>query len=193
MATTLQITPIDGEDASTEAPSLTLTPAYKWLGQVLYGDQLEDSVYLLTDLNADGDAADAGEHNVFFNGANASGLVNPTTNVFDVFQASNGSVYVAEGDTDSVYRVRDLNGDGDGNDAGEANVWFSAAGNAGAFTLPTPNGVAQGADGAIYFVNAGVGSAPADRVYRTVDLNNDGDANDAGEATVFVDLQTLAP
>jgi hypothetical protein len=43
----------------------------------------------------------------------------------------------------------------------------------------------------IYIVNAGTGSSPTDAIYRTVDRNGDGDANDAGEATVWLNLQTL--
>lgn len=127
---------------------------------------------------------------MFFDGDNASGLGAVTENVFSVFQARDRSVYVADGDTDSVYRLYDRNGDGDANDAGEAKAWLTPANAAGLSTV-TPNGVAQGRDGAIYVTNAGTGSAPADAVYRTVDLNRDGDADDAGEATVWIDLQQV--
>jgi len=159
---------------------------------VLLGDQGTDKVLLLRDLNGDGDARDAGEIGVFFDATNASGLSGQTGNVFNVTQAADRSVYVGDGNTDAVYRLRDLNGDGDANDAGEARVWFSAA-NAAGLTLPTPNGLAEGQDGAIYIVNAGTGPEPADAVYRTVDVNGDGDAEDAGEATVWLDLQTILP
>ncbi|HET7716062.1 MAG TPA: hypothetical protein VFK86_10590 [Bauldia sp.] len=192
------IVPVTGKSlpASTTAPVVSLTPAYPWLGQVLFGDQgnsadAYEGVYRLIDLNGDGDAADTGEHGVFFDAANASGLAAPAGNIFDIFQASNRFVFAGDGDTDTIYRLRDLNGDGDANDAGEANVWFSAAANAAGLTLPTPNGIAEGADGAIYVVNAGVASQPADAVYRLADLNGDGDANDTGEASVWVDLKTL--
>lgn len=173
-----------------DSPTLTLTPAYQWLGQILYGDQTEDAIYRLIDLNGDGDAADAGEHDVFFDASNASGLVDPSTNIFNIHQASDGSAYAGDGSTDTVYRLRDLNGDGDANDADEANVWFSAA-NLEGHPLVTPNGIAEGSDGAIYLVNAGVTSTPQDAIYRTVDLNGDGDANDYGESTVWLDLQTV--
>jgi Ca2+-binding RTX toxin-like protein len=147
-------------------------------------------VLLVRDLDGDGFARSAGEVTVFFDGSNASGLVNPTENVFSIFQAKDRSVYVADGDTDTIYHLIDKNGDGGANDAGEASVWFSPA-NAGGFSTVTPNGIAQGKDGAIYITNAGTTSVPPDMVYRTVDLNGDGDANDAGEATVWADLQKV--
>ncbi|GAB5469960.1 MAG: hypothetical protein Kilf2KO_29900 [Rhodospirillales bacterium] len=157
---------------------------------VLVGDQRKDQVLLLRDRNGDGDAADAGETGVFFDEANASGLAAPSENVFTLHQASDKSVYVGDGTTDSVYRLRDANNDGDAQDAGEAGVWFSADNAAGLSTV-TPNGIHEGADGAIYIANAGTSSAPQDAIYRTVDLNGDGDANDAGEASVWLDVQSV--
>lgn len=157
------------------------------------GDPLVDGsgrVLLLRDLDGDGRASGTGEVTTFFDGTNASGLSSPSENVFSVFQARDRSVFISDGDTDSVYHLNDRNGDGDANDAGEAKVWFSAA-NAGGFSTVTPNGVSQGRDGAIYITNAGTGSAPPDMIYRTVDKNGDGDANDAGEATVWADLQKV--
>lgn len=163
---------------------------------VLISDQGEASiegsgrVLIGRDLDGDRLAASPGEVTVFFDRDNLSGLGDVTGNVFSVFQARDRSVYVADGDTDSVYRIADRNGDGDANDAGEAKAWLTPA-NAGGFSTVTPNGVAQGRDGAIYVTNAGTGSAPADMIYRTVDLNRDGDADDAGEATVWIDLQQV--
>ncbi|MEM7121994.1 MAG: hypothetical protein AAF563_11995 [Pseudomonadota bacterium] len=178
-------------DPSVIVPEVSLTPAYQPLEGVLLGDQRADVVWHLRDLNGDGDASDEGETIVFFDETNASGLPDPTGNIFNVHQASDGTVYVGDGNTDSVYALNDLNGDGDANDAGEASVWFSAE-NAGGLPFVTPNGIAEGPDGAIYLVNPGVVAGPFDdAVYRTVDLNNDGDANDLGEATVWLDLKTL--
>lgn len=147
-------------------------------------------VLLLRDTDGDGRATGAGEVTVFFDATNASGLSSPSENVFTLLVASDRSVYVGDGDTDAVYRLFDRNGDGDANDAGEATLWFSEANVAG-FTLPTPNGLAEGPDGAIYIVNAGVASRPADAIYRTVDLDGDGSANGASEATLWLDLQTV--
>ncbi|MEM6489464.1 MAG: Ig-like domain-containing protein [Pseudomonadota bacterium] len=159
---------------------------------VLLGDQRTDQLLLLRDLDGDGTSASPGEITVFFDETNASGLPSPTANLFNVTQASDKAVYAADGSSDTVYRLVDANNDGDAQDAGEARVWFSAA-NASGLTLPTPNGIAEGSDGAIYIVNAGTGSAPADAVYRTVDLNGDGDAEDAGEASLWLDLQSVIP
>ncbi len=160
---------------------------------VLLGDQGDDKLYLFVDNNGDGDAADDGERLVFFDESNANGIEAPTTSIFTIDQASDGAVYIGDGTTDSVYRLFDLNRDGDANDEGESSVWFSGADNAAGFTLPTPNGIAEGPDGAIYVVNAGSRSVPPDAIYRTEDLNGDGDANDKGEATVYLDLSQLVP
>ncbi|KIC48030.1 Ig-like domain-containing protein [Tateyamaria sp. ANG-S1] len=157
---------------------------------VLVADQRKDQVLLLQDLDGDGTAQGPGETTVFFDADNASGLDTPTNNIFTVHQADDKSVYVGDGTTDTIYRLIDTNADGDAQDEGEATVWFSAD-NAGGLSTVTPNGIAEGADGAIYISNAGTASAPQDAIYRTVDLNGDGDANDAGEATVWLDLQTV--
>jgi hypothetical protein len=101
-------------------------------------------------------------------------------------------VFYTDGSSDSVYRLMDLNGDGDAQDAGEANVWFSDTGNFHGFRLPTPNSVFQDSTGATYVTNAGTGSLPFDAVYRTLDFNGDGDAQDEDEASLWIDLQTIA-
>ncbi|WP_282608293.1 hypothetical protein [Pelagibius sp. Alg239-R121] len=159
---------------------------------VLLADQGLDGVYRSRDFNGDGDANDAWETTVYFNADNASGLVNPSRNVFTILQSRSGHQYIGDGSSDSVYRLSDVNGDGDANDTGEAGLWFSED-NAAGLTLPTPNGIGEDRDNNIYIVNAGVGSRPADGIYRTRDLNGDGDANDAGEASLWLDLARLNP
>lgn len=162
------------------------------LTEILVADQSLDGVFRTRDLNGDLDANDPGEINVYFDGNNLSGLPNPTSNVFSILQASNGFQFIADGGSDTVYRLFDQNNDGDAQDPGEANVWFSSANSAG-LTLPTPNGLAEDSSGALYVTNAGTGSQPFDAIYRTLDLNSDGDANDAGEASVWLNLQDLNP
>jgi hypothetical protein len=177
-----------------QAPNADATPldlSVRTFG-VLLADQGRDQIVLTRDRNGDGDADDPGEATSFFDASNLSGLASPSANVFTLHQTRDKSVFAGDGDTDTVYRLIDLNGDGDANDAGEAAVWFSEAGNANGFTLPTPNGLSEDSAGGIYVVNAGVASRPADRVYRTIDLNNDGDANDPGESTVWLDLTAVS-
>jgi hypothetical protein len=161
------------------------------IGGVLVGDLSLDAVYLTRDMNGDGDADDPGEATVYYDGSNASGAPAPNS-AFTIFQARDRAVYVGDGSADAVLRLVDLNGDRDAQDAGEASIWFSADGNAGGLDLATPNGVWQADDGAVYIVTAGT-STTVDAIYRTVDLNDDGDAEDAGEATVWLDTQTLVP
>ncbi|MEL7313415.1 MAG: hypothetical protein AAFN08_00490 [Cyanobacteria bacterium J06559_3] len=159
-------------------------------GAIFLGDQRLDQIFLTQDLNGDGDANDPLEVSVYFDETNASGLADPTQNVFTLFQSDSGAVFYGDGETDSVYRLFDRNLDGDALDEGEATVWLA---DSEATPLPTPNGIAQGRDRAIYIVNAGSRSTPADVVYRTLDLNGDGDAQDEGESSVWLDLQTLNP
>ena len=159
-------------------------------GAIFLGDQRLDKIFLTQDLNGDGDANDPLEASVYFDETNASGLTDPTGNIFTIFQSNSGAVFYGDGDTNSVYRLFDHNRDGDALDAGESTLWFAESGST---PLPTPNGIAQGRDRALYIVNAGTRSTPADVIYRTIDLNNDGDALDEGESSIWLDLQMLNP
>lgn len=171
------------------APGLTSAAT---LSSFLVSDQSRDEIQLFTDLNGDGDTNDAGEVKTFFGAANASGLAAPAGNVFALGQTTSGAVFAGDGGTDTVYRLQDLNHNGTADDAGEASVWFSGAANASGYRLNTPNGIAEGPDGAIYVVEADTSGTPTgDWVYRTEDLNGDGDANDAGEAVQWLDLKAL--
>lgn len=181
------------------APALTaqvalaqVPPSGPITGGILVGDLTLDQILLTRDLDGNGEADGPDEAPVFFDDTNLSGLPSPTGGVFTLHQAASGYLFIGDGNTDAVYRLDDANHDGDANDEDEATVWFSEADNAAAFTLPTPNGIFEAPDGAVYIVNAGVRSRPTDAVYRTEDLNGDGDANDAGEATLWLDLGVLA-
>jgi len=175
------------------ASTLLASQAHSATIRALFADQTTDQVLFSTDLNGDGDANDPGEIGVFFDGANNGDLPSPTGNVFAMTQAENGDVYIGDGNSDTVYKLRDRNGDNNAQGASESSVWFSAD-NAGGLPLQTPNGVAEGGDGAIYVVQADTRGLPTqDVVYRTEDLNGDGDANDPGEATVWLDLKALNP
>lgn len=163
------------------------------LSPFLFSDQTADALVLVTDLNGDGDGQDPGEAQVFFDGSNASGLTGAGSNIFTIVQDTDGTVYAGDGDADAVFRLRDNNGNGNAQGRGQANVWFSSN-NAEGLTLQTPNGLAVGNDGAVYVVEADtLGNPSGDFVYRTVDLNNDGDAEDIGESSIWLDLSALDP
>jgi len=155
-------------------------------GGIFLADQSTHSVVLLRDLDGNGDAESEDEWNTFFTADDFN-----EGSFFTIHTGQSGFVYVGDGTTDTVYRLEDINHDGDALDVGESTVWFSYD-NAEGFTLPTPNGIWEGDDGAVYILNAGtIGSQPFDAVYRTVDLDGDGSANGPGEATVWCNLSIL--
>ena len=167
-------------------------------GTTFLTDSGEDCVFALRDFNGDGDANDLDEHVRWFDGragGNAGGILMPSAN--GLVKGADGWWYVAcanAGTTgvDSILRLRDLDGDGDANDLGEASEWWSRPGS------PTgdyiPQAVVQGQDGAIYLVDAPSTAGFSKGVYRVVDANADGDANDPGETTpFFIPPFTAAP
>jgi hypothetical protein len=153
---------------------------------VLVTDRTGNKVWMATDVNRDGviNSADPLELHSYFDASNAGGLTppgNPNSLGF-------GNGFALIGDQDAAGRrwlwAKDLNGDGDANDTGEAGVWCDGS-NPGGFSFAFPTGVAFGLDGQIAMVNAGNGSG-ADDIFLAHDGNGDGDANDAGEVTRFV-------
>jgi hypothetical protein len=161
----------------------------------LVSDTNLKKVYLCRDLNGDGTFNQPGEVTVFFDGANAAGLpANAADAVFSMYQAANGTVYIGNGPTKTVYALRDSDLNGDAQGATESRVFFADAlvtgGNAVGLTMPTPNGIC-GDSGAIYICNAGTGSSPQDGVLRVRDTDADGNANGAGESSLFCDSSML--
>ncbi|KAA0212779.1 MAG: hypothetical protein DYG94_13865 [Leptolyngbya sp. PLA3] len=155
---------------------------------LLVGDQDVDAIYRVRDLNGDRDALDVGERTLWLDASNASGLPGPFGSVLTMFQSASGAVFIGEGDTDTVYRAFDLNADGDALDAGEVRVWISPA-NAAGYFLPTPSGIWETEPGVVFVFNVGTVSTPGDAIYRTQDLNADGDANDPGEMVLWFDVE----
>jgi len=89
-------------------------------------------------------------------------------------------VYVADTTDDRVYRMQDLNSDGDFDDAGEVATFYDSA--FGALPMSSPNGLIVRPDGTVL-----VCESDLDKVLAFLDLNQDGDAHDAGEARVLFD------
>lgn len=85
-------------------------------------DSSNDACWRLADLNQDGDHNDPGEQLSFCSDTiGAFAWTNPKC----VGSAADGAVYVADTTTDVVYALRDLNGDGDANDPGEAAMFWT--------------------------------------------------------------------
>lgn len=84
-------------------------------------------------------------------------------------------------DSDSVWRLADLNQDGDYLDAGEVTSLYSDT--VGPFAWTSPSSIAADPWGTVF-----VGDVSNDAIYAMRDQNGDGDAVDAGEVRVFFDL-----
>jgi len=128
-------------------------------------------VYRLVDLNADGDALDAGEVNAFF--------IPPFTATpfyWCLELGADGWFYTADTGNDVVWRFRDLNADGDAQDAGESSAWWTVGAVSNIWDL------AAAADGSIYAAD----SMPVSRVWRLFDADANGVIG-AGESTVIYD------
>jgi hypothetical protein len=87
-----------------------------------------DNVVYLRDLNGDGDAFDADENRVWFDGALPNGF--DLTNPVNLSWGPGPAIYMIDNNTldtanpESVYRMSDDNADGDVNDPGEVSEYF---------------------------------------------------------------------
>ncbi len=163
-------------------------------GTVLVCDSNSDLVIALKDANLDGDALDAGEARVFFDGTfggNASGIEMVAANA--VALGPNGVVWVASNNqiigsiigNDAILRLEDLNGDGDANDVGESRVFYAPALGSGGVGDSIPTGVKVGLDGAIYYAENGVTGVLAKAIWRLDDANGNGVIEFPAEAKAF--------
>jgi len=149
---------------------------------VVVTDSTTDTIWRCADLNADGDYDDAGEVVALYTDTIGSF---PLSNNIGIHTAPDGTVYVSDSSEDSIFSFRDMNGDGDADDAGEHARFFDgrAGGNASNVLMPSANSLVLDALNDVWYVaSANSGSTGNDAILRLVDLNNDGDANDLGEA-----------
>lgn len=147
-------------------------------------DSTFDGVWRLVDWNQDGDVLDPGEVVAFYDeslGSIALGTPTCITTSFD------GTIYVGDSNVDVVLRLRDANGDGDANDPGEHSIFFDNS-NAGGEVMASIGGITIDAVGRVFASVANSGSTGSDVIFILEDLNNDGDANDAGEARRYHDV-----
>lgn len=163
-------------------------------GPLLMSDQGAppfDGIFIFRDLDGDGLALDPSEGGVWFDRTNAEGLLGETSNFTAIHATASGAVFAADVDSRAVYRLRDVNGDGDAQDAGESAIFFDAS-NMSGITIGVPSGLASDASGAVYLTLAGsVANNEPDAIVRLIDLNGDGDAQDSMEAVIWADLQAF--
>lgn len=143
--------------------------------QYVMPDRTNDTIVRVKDLNSDGIISDPGEVFLFFSAANAAGtpgMANPTAQAVSVCR----EVLVGDQGNGLIYKLADMNHDGDAQDAGESIV-FCGPGNSAGLSFAFPTGAAFDSNCIPYVVNAGNTSGP-DAIYRLIDLNGDGDAMD---------------
>lgn len=162
-------------------------PALPWPRtlDLLVVDSTFDGIWRLADQNQDGDYEDAGEITVYYSDAVGAYV---WSSPWAIATAVDGTVYASDVGTDAIYALRDGNGDGDANDPGEHRIFFDGT-NAAGLPIPQAYGLTVDAIGRV-FVAVNNASSPAgpDRILKLEDLNADGDALDANEATDYYSL-----
>ncbi len=169
----------------------------------LYVISTNDIVLRLEDINADGDVLDAGEIVEWANTRNGGGFSNTSPDALD-YDPITGGFYVTDDNWSNgtqpgagIHYYADLNSDGNANGAGEFTQFVDAQGTISVAGL-TGQVVIDGGDfeAIMYDSTNGfvVSFAQQDcMLYAFQDLNNDGDAMDAGEAWNFCNLVDDVP
>ncbi len=179
---------VNGSFGLTNNVGITIGP-----GNVVFvSDTTEDIVLSLNDANADGDALDAGEATIYFDGrpgGNAQGVVMGSANSL-YYDAATGKLWIATasvtGAFDEILVVQDSNSDGDANDLLESRSYWTAP-----VTTYLPQAVSVDAAGSVFYTENGTSVAKG--VYQLKDLNSDGDAQDAGEQLPYFILPVTTP
>lgn len=97
--------------------------------------------------------------------------------LFPAFALAGQPYLVSDGNLGNIWRIEDINGDGDALDVGERTLWATGG---GAF------GGMQTVGSAVYAVQPDALSGNG-QIVRFMDLNGDGDALDAGERTTWAE------
>ena len=163
-------------------PVLMVASPLSAQNQFVHNDRDRDSVYRSRDVNHNGLIEDS-EIFLFFSSANAAGTIGPM-NPNAIVASVCRTVAVGDQVNRNVVTLRDVNGDGDAEDLGESMVFADAA-NLSGVSLAFPTGAAFDSSCRLYVTNAG-NAFGNDGIYRLVDNNADGDAQDAGEITQYV-------
>jgi len=153
-------------------------------------DSATDVVWRLVDFDGDGGMNGDGEATIFYDeDVGSFQLGNPCA----LALASDGTLYLNDSTQDQVYRLVDLNGDGDAHDPGEHSVFFdgSTGANSAGLSLSASLAMDVDANDRLWLCNSdsGAGSSP-DCIYWIEDQNGDGDAMDAGESFIYYQTPT---
>jgi hypothetical protein len=151
---------------------------------LLLAERGAENVYRLVDLNQDGDYSDPGEVVLYYDDVAAGDVLGTVTSICC---ALDGTAYVTDSTNDIVLALLDKNGDGDALDPGESWDFFSTAANQSGIELGSPQAIATDVLGRWFVLTANGGNPVVgnDCVLQLEDLNGDGDANDAGEASIY--------
>jgi hypothetical protein len=134
-------------------------------------------IHRLADLNGDGDALDVGESLPYTPGPGTPGR-QAVSDCYGLLHDETGGFFASDGDDDVVYRVADLNVDGDAMDLLEVIRHADTVyGN-----LSVPAGMAPYGGGGFLLAENGTG-----RVSLVRDVTGDGDALDLGEVVTYAD------
>ena len=150
-------------------------------------DSTSKQIVAMEDLNDDGDCHDAGEHFIFVDNLNGSGVDLPHLNsvyirFLDQAWAASSNTVITE--NDAILFFEDLNSDGDANDAGEAREYHVIA-PGGALGDSDPTAVIQHPDGLVYYLENGSTGAIAKGVYCLDDANSNGVIDAPAEVSAF--------
>lgn len=166
-------------------PVAFLAPLAGAVDIVFVHDQTFDEILRLVDRNGNGDALDPGEATVFIDDSlppdlgidNAQGLV----------ALGPGAILATDNFApDNIVLARDLNGNGNALDPGEATVWFDGA-LPGGFTLTNPAELRRRAGGGYFLLdNNTLDTANPEAIYALDDANNDGVISPDEISLVFV-------
>ncbi|QDV07829.1 hypothetical protein Poly30_33620 [Planctomycetes bacterium Poly30] len=156
-------------------------------------DTVEDHVLRLRDLDGDGDAQDAGEATLWYDGSLANGGAVELHSARGVWVENEATVWIATADSltggrDAIVRLDDWNGDGDALDPGEQLYYYLPPSPNGSVGDSIPTSVVRGPDGVIYYTDACTTDARPPGVYRLVDLNGSGVIENGAEVTTFRSL-----
>ena len=176
----------DGTNASGVAANCTdsvFTMYQASDGTVYYGNGASNTVYAIRDNNLSGTAQDAGEGRIFFDQTNFSGVFLPTPNGLT---GDATFLYVCNAGTspapqDGIYRLRDVNADGNANASGESSI-FLDMNTVIASNISSPFDICNLNGALIYADNRD--TATPDRLYRVQDADASGTIS-ASELTVF--------